>query len=86
MVNSFVSELHEQYEGDELERTREAQVTQKKKKQKKTKKKQQTKQLKNIKKKKEQWLFIICQTINVGQRTFFSWLKIKNPSKWTKKN
>lgn len=39
MVNSFVSELHEQYEGDELERTREAQVTQKKKKTKKNKKK-----------------------------------------------
>ena len=35
------------------------------------------KNLKTIKKRKEQWLFIICQTINVGQHTFFSWLKIK---------
>ena len=35
------------------------------------------KNLKNIKKRKEQWWLIICQTTNVGQCTFFSWLKIK---------
>lgn len=44
------------------------------------------KNLKNIKKRKEQWLFIICQIINVGQCTFFFLVEDRNPSKWTKWN